>query len=320
MRIVIPDDNFGLFTDSAPLEKLRGLGEVSHYTENAPDREALLERLDKVRNAEITVLDISFHENRQAVAGLLERGCRVQYFDHHFAGEVLSHGELEIHIDLSPHVCTSLLVDAYLGGKYRAWAVTAAFGDNLVREAKRAARPLGLTEQEMEALHTLGELLNYNGYGDTLDDLHFHPATVYEALRPYADPLEFFGNAPEAEALHRGFLADLARAQRQTPILDDGAGRVFRLPNLVWARRVAGVYANRLVNETPDQATALIVDNPDGTLRIRVRAPEERPTGAEVLCMAFPTGGGRARAAGITHLPPADLPAFRDKFQQAFQP
>ncbi len=45
MRIVIPDDNFGLFTGTAPLARLQGLGEVAHYTENAPDREALLERL-----------------------------------------------------------------------------------------------------------------------------------------------------------------------------------------------------------------------------------------------------------------------------------
>ncbi len=45
MRIVIPDDSFGLFTGSPPLKKLQGLGEVSHYADNAPDREALLERL-----------------------------------------------------------------------------------------------------------------------------------------------------------------------------------------------------------------------------------------------------------------------------------
>lgn len=45
MRIVIPDDNFGLFAGTASLERLKKLGEVAHYTVNAPDREALLERL-----------------------------------------------------------------------------------------------------------------------------------------------------------------------------------------------------------------------------------------------------------------------------------
>ncbi len=45
MRIVIPDDNFGLFTDTPEIERLRALGEVEHHTDNAPDREVLLERL-----------------------------------------------------------------------------------------------------------------------------------------------------------------------------------------------------------------------------------------------------------------------------------
>lgn len=45
MRIVIPDDNFSLFAGTAQLERLRGLGEVCHYEDLAPDREALLERL-----------------------------------------------------------------------------------------------------------------------------------------------------------------------------------------------------------------------------------------------------------------------------------
>ncbi len=45
MRIVIPDDNFGLFTDTPEIERLRALGEVEHHTDNAPDREILLERL-----------------------------------------------------------------------------------------------------------------------------------------------------------------------------------------------------------------------------------------------------------------------------------
>jgi single-stranded DNA-specific DHH superfamily exonuclease len=278
----------------------------------------LLERLANVHDATVTVLDISYHENREQVAGLLERDCSILYFDHHYAGEVARHPALETYIETAPEVCTSLLVDDHLGGRYRAWAVTAAFGDNLVDQARIAARPLRLTEQELEALHTLGEVLNYNGYGDTLEDLHFDPAELYRAVHGYADPLEFFGNAPEAEALQRGFLADMARAKRLSPLLDVPAGRVFRFPDLVWARRVMGVYANRLANETPESATALIVDNPDGTLRISVRAPLERPTGADALCRAFPTGGGRTGAAGITACPPGELPRFLTEFEQAF--
>ncbi|MEE9276567.1 MAG: NAD(P)-dependent oxidoreductase [bacterium] len=45
MRIVIPDDVFRLYEGGPAIDRLRRLGEVAHYTENAPDPEALLERL-----------------------------------------------------------------------------------------------------------------------------------------------------------------------------------------------------------------------------------------------------------------------------------
>ena len=77
-------------------------------------------------------------------------------------------------------------------------------------------------------------------------------------------------------------------------------------------------YANRLANAAPDQATALIVDNSDGSLRISVRAPKSRPRGADALCRAFPTGGGRQAAAGVNALPESDLPQFLEAFQNGF--
>lgn len=279
----------------------------------------LLERLTQARDARVTALDISLDANRAGLTGLLERGCRVLYFDHHFSGEIPAQEGLEAHIDTSPHICTSLLVDRHLKGAHRAWAVTAAFGDNLLDVAREAAKGLDLTAQELEGLHTLGEVINYNAYGDSLDDLHFHPAALYKAIQPFDHPLRFFAEAPEAEQLQRGFLADMARAQRREPLLEDAAGRVFRFPNKIWARRVMGTYANRLASETPEAATALIVDNPDGSLKVSVRAPDERPEGADTLCMAFPSGGGRKRAAGINNLPEADLPKFLVAFKEAFK-
>lgn len=50
MQIVIPDDAFRLFENSEALARLRALGEVRHYTENAASGEALWKRL---RDAEI---------------------------------------------------------------------------------------------------------------------------------------------------------------------------------------------------------------------------------------------------------------------------
>jgi hypothetical protein len=279
----------------------------------------LLKRVPEVAGARITVLDISLDSNRVPLLALLKAGAHITWFDHHFAGEIPAHANLDAHIDLSPKVCTSLLVDRHLQGAHRAWAVTAAFGDNLAGSAREAAMPLGLSEAALTQLQELGELINYNGYGESLADLHFAPEALYRAVAPYADPLEFARRAPEADWLRRGFAEDLRQAEGREPLLDAPAGRVFRFPNEPWARRVMGVHANRLASATPERATALIVDNPDGTLRISVRAPLARPSGADALCRAFPTGGGRAGAAGINALPAPDLPRFLTSFGAAFE-
>src|SRR5690606_30919165 len=99
-----------------------------------------------------------------------------------------AHPQFEPHIDTDANVCTSLLVNDHLRGSHLAWAVTAAFGDNLADAARSAAAPLHLSAVQMEQLQSLGECLNYNGYGESLDDLFFDPADLYRQLRPYADP------------------------------------------------------------------------------------------------------------------------------------
>ncbi|MBI4083503.1 MAG: acetyltransferase [Candidatus Lambdaproteobacteria bacterium] len=280
----------------------------------------LLAGLRHVRAAEITVLDVALVENRAPLLGLLERGCRVRYFDHHEPGEIPQHPLFEPHLDTSPEVCTSLLVDRHLGGSRRVWAVVAAFGDNLGAAARRAALPLGLGEAQLAELSALGELLNYNGYGETLADLHHHPADLYRALAAYVDPLAFHRDAPEVERLRRGFVADLSLAAGLEPIVAGQAGRVYRFPAAPWARRVLGIFANRAANAAPGEAVATLAPNADGTLRVSVRAPLARPQGCDRLCRRFAGGGGRAGAGGINSLPEADLPRFSAAFEAAFQP
>ena len=294
----------------------------------------LLESLEPPAGAQLTVLDVAMKENGEDLRRLLRAGCRIRYFDHHFPGDIPEHPGLEAHIDTSPDVCTSLLVDRALNGAFRAWAVTAAFGDNLHHAAIQVAAeptgatggsrgtggtaPLGLEPERLDALRELGELLNYNAYGDTLADLHFHPADLYRALSPYADPLDFFHSAPETATLREGYRADMALAAQCQPLLDDGVGRVVLFPAAAWARRVQGVFANAMANQRPGQAHALGVENLDGTLRLSIRAPLERPRGADALARSFPSGGGRAGAAGINSLPPDDLTGFIDRFRLAF--
>lgn len=265
----------------------------------------------------VTVLDISLDANRDALLPLLAAGCRIFYADHHYAGEIPSSPFLTTHIDTAAEVCTSLIVDRLLSGRFRAWAVAAAFGDNLHETARRAAAPLALREDELAALRELGELLNYNGYGETTADLHIHPAELFRQLQPYADPLVFAREAKILPLLRDGFADDLRLARSIRPETA-GRGRVFNLPACPWARRAAGVFSNEKAREEPDLAHAIMVDNGDGSFLVSVRAPLNRKTGADELCRQFPTGGGRAAAAGINKLPADQYGEFIDLFRERF--
>lgn len=277
----------------------------------------LLRQITGVTGAQITVLDISMDSNKQELLTLLA-SCAVFYVDHHYAGELPVSPRLEAHIDPSPNTCTSLIVDRLLGGKYRGWAVAAAFGDNLHDAARDAAASLGLTEDELDRLKELGELMNYNGYGKTPADLHFAPQDLYRAVQPFADPLAFCADSSTLAELRKGFHDDMACARAHGPFRETAAGRIFKFPGESWANRVAGVFSNEKAREMPGKAHALIVDNNDGTLMVSVRAPLASKKGADTLCRAFPTGGGRAAAAGINALPEGMLDSFLLSFEEVF--
>lgn len=279
----------------------------------------LLKDLEAGAGDEVTVFDISFDSNRDDALRLLCAGATLRWFDHHFAGEPVIHAGLAADIDTAPEVCTSLLVDRALGGKYRAWAVTAAFGDNLHSSAQQAAASLGLTDGELEALAELGELLNYNGYGDCVADLHFAPDELYRQLAGYGDPLAFIADSMAFARLRAGFTDDMKAAESLAPCLELPHAAAWLLPDAAWAQRVIGVMANRLAVTSPDRAHALLAPNASGNLTVSVRAPKARPAGADELCRRFATGGGRKAAAGINRLPPADVARFLDEFSDFYK-
>ena len=132
----------------------------------------LLERVHAVAGDEVTVLDISLDQNRAPLQRLLESGALVRYFDHHYAGELPTHPRFEPHIEEKGDVCTSILVDRYLAGRHRVWAIAAAFGDGLPKVATAMASSVGLGARATATLERLGISLNYNAYGDSIDDLH----------------------------------------------------------------------------------------------------------------------------------------------------
>lgn len=267
----------------------------------------------------LLVLDISFDSNREDAVRLLEAGAEIRWFDHHYCGDLPVFSRFHPVIDPSADVCTSLLVDRALDGRHRPWAIAAAFGDNLHAPAARLARAAGLSEAQQATLAELGELLNYNGYGDAVADLHVAPDALYHALAGFADPFEFVVASPVFARLRAGFAADMTAADDLTPVLTTAAVRAFMLPDAAWARRVVGVLANRLANAAPEQAHALLVPNAAGALTVSVRAPKSSPDGADVLCRQFPSGGGRRAAAGINRLEHAAVDTFLAAFAQAYR-
>lgn len=278
----------------------------------------LLHRIDAQAGDEILALDIAVEKNAAPLAAALAKGAKVRWFDHHHPGELPVHPNFQATIDTSAEVCTSLLVDQYLGGAHRLWAVAAAFGDNLHGAARRAAEPLGLPRAKLDALREVGECLNYNGYGDSLEDLHFHPADLYRALHAYSDPFAFLHEAAEFLTLSTGYLLDMAQARAVQAEEVRSSGAVYMLPDAPWARRVSGVYANELASAHPQRAHALLTRSPRGYYVVSVRAPLVNKTGADELCRRFETGGGRKAAAGINVLPEARVAEFVTAFFQAY--
>jgi hypothetical protein len=274
---------------------------------------ALLERVPAGAGDEVLVCDLSMERNRAALLRLLEGGARVRYFDHHAPGEVPRHPALEAHIDVASGVCTSSIVDRHLGGRFRAWAVVGAFGDNMSALAEGLAESIGLRRAECERLRMLGGAINYNAYGESDGDVHIAPARLYPMLARYRDPLEFVEReqiAHDIDALRR---ADLAQGLAQRPHWQGAGGAVYLLPDAAWSRRVIGSLANEFAAAQPRHAHAVARHAADGSIVVSVRAPIAAPSGANELCRRF-GGAGRAAAAGIEGLPAGEFERFVSEF------
>jgi hypothetical protein len=279
---------------------------------------SLLKRVKGGPGDEVTVLDISLDKNRDGLNRLLERGARIHYIDHHFPGEIPRHANLSATIDPASDTCTSLLVDQQLDGRYRAWAVTAAFGDNLDESARRAAEPLDLNPSELEQLRELGICINYNAYGATLDDLYFSPDGLFRRLHPYPDPFEFITDDDVFKRLRDGYAEDMSKTHALKSAFESESYALYVLPAEAWARRVSGVLGNRLAHDSPNRAHAVLTRLQDGGYVVSVRAPLSNKTGADELCRQFPTGGGRKAAAGINNLPDDLYDEFASRFKKIF--
>ena len=196
----------------------------------------LLERVNPNPDDEIIVMDISLARNHARAVELSNQGFDITWFDHHLAGDPID--AISTHIDTSAVTCTARIVENFLGVESD-WAQVALHGDGL---SVHSSKP---------EFKELGELLNYNGYGADLSDLHFHPDELLLICLQAETPQNFM----ETQAfikLKNGFESDLSHAQNIS--VTDG---YYLLPNESWARRVVGVMAHR-INEVVKALTLLL--------------------------------------------------------------
>lgn len=271
----------------------------------------LLKKIEPVNGDELTILDISMEKNIKLLQQALSVGARVVYFDHHRSGDIPDHPNLDCNIDLDPNTCTSLLVDKSLKGQFHLWAITAAYGDNLIKRADELAKQAGLTVEQSELLKEFGTLINYNGYGSEVTDLHYHPAELYQALLIYTSPFAAIDdlNSPFYR-LREAYEQDMQKALAITPRHSKNNFAIYELPEQLWAKRISGVFGNLLANKSPDFAHGVLTLNKDKTYTVSLRAPLNNKQGAGDVCSQFETGGGRAAAAGINALPSTEIDRF----------
>ena len=245
----------------------------------------LLDRINPSKGDEVIVMDISLARNHSMAQKFAQNGANITWFDHHLAGENIE--SISAHIDTSDNVCTARIVEQHLGVE-SSWAQVALHGDGL---SKHSSIP---------EYRELGELLNYNGYGADLTDLHFHPDDLMMLCLESKTPEQFMLSTAFVK-LKEGFDSDMSNAD--LIVEKDG---FFLLPNEAWARRVVGVMAHR-INEKGTGPHVIAIDK-GSTFQVSIRGKN----GIGELCAMF-GGGGRATAGGIDNLPKAEITALMNE-------
>jgi len=245
----------------------------------------LLKRVKPEIGDEIIVMDISLARNHIVAQNMCASGFNLTWFDHHLEGDSIT--GLNSYIDTSSDICTARIVERYLNEESD-WAQVALHGDGLSLHSNKPE------------LKELGELLNYNGYGADLSDLHFHPDELMLHCLDAKTPQNFLLTS-EYSTLKKGFESDISSANKVQ--LTDG---FYLLPNEAWARRVVGVMAHR-INESSPGPHVIAIDKGE-TLQISMRGRN----GIGELCAMF-GGGGRATAGGIDALPKTEMTALMNE-------
>ena len=184
--------------------------------------------------------------------------------------------------------------------------------------ARNMAKSENLNEEQTTLLKQIGLVVNYNSYGQTVDDLFFSPEEIAEAAKACgSDIFRFTEQSNIFPKLLENFEKDMSTASCQEPYSISNNAVFYTLPNEAWTHRVMGSFSNHLVSTNKDLACAIAVLNSDGTYRISVRSSINNPYGAGDLCKKF-SGGGREKAGGVNNLNASEIDNFKKEFERTF--
>ena len=266
----------------------------------------------------VTIMDVSHAKNRKDVQRILDSGAIIEYFDHHDPKELIEHPNITYHINTEPNISTGLIVNSHVNGQNCLWSIATAFGDNHLDLAMNMAKSESLSDEQVLILKQIGLVVNYNSYGQTIEDLFYSPEEIAEAAGACgSDIFKFLEQGDIFSTLLENFNADMSSAVCQEPFSISKNGVIYTLPNEAWTHRIMGSFSNHLVSTNKNLACAIAVLNSDGTYRISVRSSINNPHGAGNLCGNF-GGGGREKAGGINNLPASDMNTFKEEFDKVF--
>lgn len=276
----------------------------------------LLRHAVDIKNATLTVFDISLLSNSDYIENILKNNNKVSWFDHHEPGNTDLGDNFSIRVDADPNCCTNILVDKYLDGLHRPWTICGAYGDNLHEQAEKL-NPC-FSETKMRELKEIGETLNYNGYGNQESDLTVHPKDVYLDIQKYKSPFQYKKLSEIYNKINTQMKSDEAELNSSEILHTSKTGNIILLPDTKASIRYSGIYSNKQTTDNPSKAFAILTNINEDTYRISIRSPKNNPVGASKLALSFPTGGGREKAAGINELPRTELKNFIEKFEYIY--
>jgi len=277
------------------------------------------------RGLRLYVCDINLADNRDDLIRLMRNPTTlVTWYDHHEPGPVPDLPGLRTRIATGRGACTGLLVHADLLaqglGQDPRWAAIAAHGDNLPEAADSLLAPLALTESDRAALREAGTLINYNAHGESPADVLFQPLAVATRMADFRDPMAFIRESGFIEPLRAQLRDDEERMGALTPTTGGVGAALYVLPGEGWARRLGSTWASRAALQNPEKAFAVLHPLEDGSYQVSIRAPRGRADApaASTLAAGFPSGGGRALAAGINRLPADQVEVFAQRFMEVY--